>query len=87
MKTINVSFEDAEMEAIEKAKGMQSWRDYIINSAKARVLELYDDGAVPIISMALEVSNNFQFTFDMPVQMDLNAIVIKMPEEEGKEGC
>lgn len=85
MKTINVSFEDAEFEAIEKAKGMQSWRDYIINSAKARVLELYDDRDVPIISRVLDVANNFQFTFDMPVQMDLKAIVVKVPEEEEKE--
>ena len=85
MKTINVSFEDAEFEAIEKAKGMQSWRDYIINSAKARVLELHDEGDVPIVSMALDVVNNFQFTFDMPIQMDLKAIVVKVPKEEEKE--
>ena len=73
------------MEAIEKAKGMQSWRDYIINSAKPRVLELYDDRTVPAFSMVLDLVNNFQFNFDMPVQMDLKAIVVKVPEGEGKE--
>ena len=33
MKTINVSFEDAEMEAIEKAKKEQSWRQFILERA------------------------------------------------------
>lgn len=31
MKTINVSFEDAEMEAIKEAKGEQSWHDFIFD--------------------------------------------------------
>ena len=33
MKTINVSFDDNEMEEIEKAKKGQSWREFILNSA------------------------------------------------------
>ena len=33
MKTINVSFEDTEMEAIEKAKKGQSWRKFILERA------------------------------------------------------
>lgn len=31
MKTINVSFEDAEMKEIRKAKGKQSWHDFILD--------------------------------------------------------
>ena len=33
VKTINVSFEDAEFEAIEKAKKGQSWRNFILERA------------------------------------------------------
>ena len=33
MKTINVSFEDAEFKAIEKAKRGQSWRKFILERA------------------------------------------------------
>ena len=33
MKTINVSFEDAEFEAIDKAKKGQSWREFILERA------------------------------------------------------
>ena len=33
MHTINVSFEDAEIEAIKKAKRKQTWREFIINRA------------------------------------------------------
>ena len=33
MKTINVSFEDAEIKAIEKAKDKQSWRNFILERA------------------------------------------------------
>lgn len=36
MKTINVSFEDKEIEAIEKAKGKQSWREFIGGCAELR---------------------------------------------------
>lgn len=31
MKIINVSFEDAEMKKIRKAKGKQSWHDFILD--------------------------------------------------------
>ena len=37
MKTINVSFEDAEFEVIEKAKGKQSWREFIGGCAELRI--------------------------------------------------
>ena len=33
MKTINVTFEDAEIKAIEKAKKGQSWRNFILERA------------------------------------------------------
>ena len=36
MKTINVSFEDAEFKAIEKAKNKQSWREFIGGCAELR---------------------------------------------------
>ena len=36
MKTINVSFEDAEMEKIEKAKKGQSWREFIRGCAEKK---------------------------------------------------
>jgi len=34
MKTINVSFEDAEFEAIVKVKKGQSWRQFILDCVK-----------------------------------------------------
>lgn len=33
MKTINVSFEDDDIERIKKKKGERSWRDFIIECA------------------------------------------------------
>lgn len=36
MKTINVSFEDSEMEAIAKTKGKQSWREFILECVRAK---------------------------------------------------
>ena len=36
MKTINVSFEDAEIEAIEKVKNKQSWRNFILDCAEKK---------------------------------------------------
>jgi len=67
-------------EAIEKAKGEQPWREFIKNSAKLRVLELHNSEGVNIISIAFNISNNFVYTFDMPVQIDLETIVIKVSE-------
>ena len=39
MKTINVSFEDREIELIEREKGKQSWRGFILGCAGIRVEE------------------------------------------------
>ena len=39
MKTINVSFEDREMEQIEREKGKRSWRAFILSCAGMRVGE------------------------------------------------
>ncbi|KKK74584.1 hypothetical protein LCGC14_2882300 [marine sediment metagenome] len=34
MKTINVTFEDAEIEALNKKKGDTSWHDFILQLAE-----------------------------------------------------
>ena len=39
MKTINVSFEDGEIEQIEREKGKRSWRAFILSCAEMRVGE------------------------------------------------
>ena len=39
MKTINVSFEDGEIEQIEREKGERSWRAFILGCAGMRVRE------------------------------------------------
>ena len=39
MKTINVSFEDGEIEQIEREKGKRSWRAFILGCAGIRVEE------------------------------------------------
>ena len=82
MKTINVSFDDDEIEAIEKVKGELSWHELILSTTKPRVLGLYDDRDVNIFSIAFDVANNFVHNFDMPVQMGLKTIVMKLAEEK-----
>jgi hypothetical protein len=39
MKTINVPFEDGEIEQIEREKGKRSWRAFILGCAGIRVGE------------------------------------------------
>lgn len=82
MKTINVSFEDAETEAIERAKGGQPWREFIKSIAEPRVLELHDNEGINRFSIAFDVSNNLVFTFDISKQIDLKSIVIKVPDRK-----
>jgi hypothetical protein len=36
MKSIQVYFEDADFEKLEKQKGKQSWREYILTMAKVK---------------------------------------------------
>lgn len=36
MKTINVPFEDKEMEKLEKLKGKTSWHDFIMELAEGK---------------------------------------------------
>ena len=72
------------MEKIEKVKGEQSWREFIKNSVKSRVLELHDNEGINRFSMAFDVSNNLVFTFDQSEQIDLKTIVVKVPST--KEG-
>jgi predicted CopG family antitoxin len=39
MKTINVTFEDKEIEHLEKIKDGSSWRDFILKLAKYEVAD------------------------------------------------
>jgi len=87
MKTINVSFDDKEIEEIERAKRDLSWRDFILSITKSRIVELYDGEGVKV-RVAFEVCQNVQHTFTVPVPIDLEAVVVKTikKKEERKRG-
>ena len=39
MKTLNIPLEDKEHEALSKAKGNQSWHDFVMQLAKKEIYE------------------------------------------------